>query len=259
MNRKISRNKRDIRKIKGTVERIARKLSMADNIVYVDGVKFWVPNFPADLIQRTQADGKFFEQELLEQLDSYMNENSVVLDIGANVGNHTVYWSRVSCGGKGVRRVYSFEPISSTFAILKRNFELNGLDKDRVVLNNVGLGRRESLASVIAYDYKNIGGTILETDNNGAIRIISLDEYLASGAFKDKKIDFVKIDVEGFEEDVLVGARKTLDTHSPIIWIEAWKNNFEKIDKLLNSFNYKLEKILGGDNYLYIRREGSEK
>jgi hypothetical protein len=60
--------------------------------------------------------------------------------------------------------------------------------------------------------------------------------------------------VGGFEEDMLLGARRTLEKYSPIICIEIWPKDFGKVDRLLNSFDYKLEKDLGVDNYLYIRQ-----
>jgi FkbM family methyltransferase len=160
---------------------ITTKLSMDDGaVVYVKGVRFWVPNFPADFIQRVIVAGKFFEQETLEVMDKYLSEDSVIFDIGANLGNHSLYWTKVSQGGRGVRRIYAFEPVDSTFAILKKNIELNGLAAgDRIVINNVALGARESRASVDFYSHDDVGRTTIKVDANGVFRIISLDDYVA--------------------------------------------------------------------------------
>ncbi|MDR3079078.1 MAG: FkbM family methyltransferase [Rickettsiales bacterium] len=249
------RTKRFSREMRRTLKMVITKLSMDDDaVVYVKGVKFWVPNFPADFIQRVIVAGEFFEQETLEVMDKYLSEDSVVFDIGANLGNHSLYWAKVSQGGRGVRRVHAFEPVDSTFAILKKNMELNGLAAgDRVVINNVALGARESRASIDFYHLDNIGGTGIKTDADGTIRIISLDDYVASGAFRDEKIDLLKIDVEGFEDEVLAGARKTLEKYGPKIFIEAWENNFDKVNELLLSLGYGLEKYLGGADYLYSK------
>jgi hypothetical protein len=59
--------------------------------------------------------------------------------------------------------------------------------------------------------------------------------------------------VEGFEDEVLAGARKTLEKYGPKIFIEAWENNFDKVNKLLLSLGYRLEKDLGNANYLYSK------
>jgi FkbM family methyltransferase len=255
---------RSIEKIERSIEksigRIEKKLSLTDNIVYVGNVKFYIPNFPIDLIQSVIAGGSFFEEEILKHIDKYLDRNSVVLDLGANLGNHTLYWSKVT-DGVGVRRVYAFEPVDTTFSLLKKNIQINGLDSNKVIINEVGLGKTESSAEIKKFNIDNIGGTQIRAraDGKGPFKIISLDSYIKSSEFKDEKIDLIKIDVEGFEEDLLYGAKETLEKYNPVIFIEAWPENFEKIDKLLNSFGYELEEKLGNDNYLYIKQTNSRK
>jgi FkbM family methyltransferase len=242
--------------VEGLLGRLERKLSLTDDTVYIGNAKFYIPNFPLDLIQSCIAGGHYFEEETLRYLDKYLSRESVVFDLGANIGNHSIYWSKVT-DGAGVKRVYAFEPVDLTFSILRKNIEINGLG-NKVILNRVGLGKKEGSAELYnVYDYSNIGATALRAVNGeeeGTFKIITLDSYIKSTDFRDNRIDMIKIDVEGFEEDVLLGARKTLEKYSPIIYIEAWPHNFGKIDRLLNSLGYKLEKDLGVDNYLYIRQ-----
>lgn len=140
------------------VESISRKLSMPDSIFQFDDVRFYVPYYPIDFIQRHIVNTKtFFEQEILESLDKYIPENSVIFDIGANIGNHSIYWGI----RRNVSKIYAFEPVRDTFEILKRNIELNGL-KDEVVLYNIGLSDRKSEAGYVDYRMENIGSTHLK-------------------------------------------------------------------------------------------------
>lgn len=140
------------------VENISRKLSMPDSIFQFDDVRFYVPYYPIDMIQRHIVNTKtFFEQEILESLNKYIPENSVIFDIGANIGNHSIYW----CIRRNVSKIYAFEPVRDTFEILKRNIELNGL-RDKVVLHNIGLSDRRGEAGYVNYRMENIGSTRLK-------------------------------------------------------------------------------------------------
>jgi FkbM family methyltransferase len=252
-NREMRRLNKNIRR---SIERIEKKLSMTDDTVYVGSVKFYIPNFPLDLIQRVLAYGHFWEEDSLKRLDKYLTRESVVFDIGANIGNHTIYWSKIT-DGVGVKRVYAFEPIDLTFSVLEKNVRINELGSVRVIINKVGLGREEGFAEVgdTQYDYSNIGKTSIRTSSSGPFKIISLDSYVNSANFRDKRIDFIKIDVENFEVELLFGAIETIKKYSPIIFIESFPNNFEKVDNLLKSLGYRMKEEFGGDNFLYIRQE----
>ena len=70
---------------------------MKDDIFRVKNVQFYLPNYPADYVQSEIADKSgFYEQNELELFDKYLPENAVILDIGANIGNHTLYWLTTS-------------------------------------------------------------------------------------------------------------------------------------------------------------------
>jgi FkbM family methyltransferase len=134
---------------------------------------------------------------------------------------------------------------------LQKNIELNNLQQ-KVALNNVGLGREKSRANLKHYSMQNIGATWLQEDKNGDFILISLDEYTESNNFKENKIDFFKIDVEGFEYEVLLGAKDTLLKYKPKIFIETFPDNYNKVDELLEKYGYKMEKAFEWHNYLYV-------
>lgn len=231
--------------------RITKELVIKDEITEVQGVKFYVPFYSIDLIQRVLVEtGLFFEQrDILEPLNKYLNEESIVFDAGANIGNHTLYWAKKT----GVKKVYAFEPVDKTFDILEKNISLNNLENtNKVIINHVGLGKFIGKASVVNYDLDNIGATQIKMDTNGNLNVITLDGYVKNN-FTEDRIDFLKIDVEGFEYDLLLGAKDVLVKYSPIILVESFKNEFERVNKLLESYGYKLKESFPGYNYLYLK------
>ena len=181
-----------------------------------------------------------YEIDLLENVKKrIIKPNLVIVDIGANIGNHSIYFSK-SCSAK---RVYSFEPIQSTFDVLCKNLELNRCEN--VEAYNIALGEKETLCSIKNADPNNIGGTQLEPDEKGSIITKDLD------SFSLKEVSLIKIDVEGMEYDVLMGAKKTINTNRPYILIEIWPDNYTKVSHLLELYGYSLGFALPNDNYLF--------
>lgn len=206
-------------------------------------VRMYVPLFCEDGIQRIIANSEtFFEEDILEDLSRFISADTVVMDVGANIGNHSVFFGRV-CGAK---KVYAFEPIKNTFDILKKNIEINDLTEN-VELFNCALGRERGRATIGHYDRSNIGGTTVIEDINGGISVKSIDELEIPN-----KVDFVKIDVEGFEFNVLEGGKKRLERDKPIIFIEVWDENKDRVNLLLDKLGYRLQKKYGSSNYLYV-------
>ncbi len=232
---------------------LKNKLDSNNNMINILGVKFYVPYYPIDLIQRILVEtGKFFEQDdilALAESDKYLNKDSIVLDIGANIGNHTLYWNKIS----KVKKVYAFEPVDDTYKILQKNIELNEVIPNSISINHVGLGDQIGKASVYGvYDLQNIGGTLIKMDDSGDFNVTTLDTFIEEN-FTENKIDLIKIDVEGFEYQVLVGAKDTLTKYNPIIIIESFNDKFKKVNSLLNKYGYEKVKDLPGSNYIYIK------
>ncbi len=203
---------------------------------------FYLPNFEKDFIQKLiVATKNFYERPELAHLQRYIRNGDVCLDIGANIGNHSIYYSKIC----RVAKVFAFEPVKSTFSILKKNIELNHLEK-RVEAHNVGLSDRTKLASVCYFDENNIGSTELSENDGGDLQLVSLDEMNFPC-----KIDFVKIDVENMEYDLLRGAKQFFARHTPVVYIEILDNNFKRVDSLLHQYGYLLSEKRPAFNYVY--------
>lgn len=229
--------------LRDEIEILKKRLIKLDNITNVGNILFYVPLYKTDLIQRYIFERKkFFEQNILLELLEYLPEkDAVILDIGANIGNHTLYWAGL-CGAK---TVYSFEPVKSTFEILSKNIELNGL-QDKVKLFNLALSDEKTTCCMNCYTETNIGGVSVRKSSSGDLAMERLDNI----NIVEEKVDFVKIDVEGHELFVLNGALETLRKYKPVIFIET--GNPEEVKKLLSPIGYRLEKEFENCNSLFI-------
>ena len=219
-----------------------RLLSMlSSKIVNIGHAKFYVPNYPIDFIQSEIVNaGAFYEIGILQKLRPYIRENAVILDIGANIGNHSIYWAVKS----DAKKIYSFEPVKETFKILKKNVEINEL-RNKIKIFNIGLSDQKIGGSISFFDSSNIGGTNIKQDPNGSLLLDKLDNI----KIEEDTVDFVKIDVEGHELQVLQGGRETLLKYKPAIFVETDDN---RVHKYLTDLGYRLEKSFEGCNYLYL-------
>ena len=208
---------------------------------------FFLPNLDLDEGQFIQnkifLDGDYFERKELEQIKKYIKIDDGgyrILDIGANIGNHTMFF----CNECGVEKVYALEPCKDTFDILKRNIEINHLEQ-RVELFNVACGAKREKGNIVIMSNE-AGRNRVVSDVGGDIDIVAVDD-LGLG-----KIDFVKIDVEGFEYNVIRGMAKLLERCAPIIYIEIFEQNYSKVNRLLKEYGYEVKKEVQ-DNYIYIK------
>lgn len=237
----------------GGIELLKHPFSMWDYLKIIESngnivetknpdAKLYIPYCRYDCLQMTIArDNDFIDRKYLDYLkDKYIKPDSVILDIGANIGNHSVYYA-LACKAK---RIYQFEPQQDIFKILKKNIELNYL-QDICKPYNIGLGSKNGNGRILSYDRDNSGGTSITMDDGGDMKVKRLDEICT------EKVDFIKIDVEGFEYNVLLGAGALLKNYSPVIYMEVYDDKFEQVNKLLDSYGYrKIEKVTDAD-YIY--------
>lgn len=144
-------------------------------------------------------------EDMLKPFEKYVPRGSTVIDAGANIGDHTVTYSKW-VGSDGW--VMAFEPNPIAYECLLHNTER----LDNVVPITAGLSDKTSTVSV-ASD-ANVGASYLVEDGT-EINTSPLDFY------EFKKVSFIKIDVEGYEARVLKGARVTIAKYRPVMLIEV--------------------------------------
>jgi FkbM family methyltransferase len=212
---------------------------------------FYLPHLPADLIQRIIfLSDDYFESENLNYVfnefqggivkDRVLCDSGVVVDIGANIGNHTLYF----LNELKARKVFAFEPLPECFYVLKKNVEINDAE-DRTELHQVGLSDKKGNGVVKRIVVENMGGTSIKDNvGGGCIEVKTLDEY------DIEDVRFMKIDVEGMELQVLRGARNTILKNKPFMLIEIFDWNFENVMSFLTDFSYTYIKC-GVYDYLF--------
>lgn len=204
--------------------------------------RMYLPHYEEDILQQQIVNySNFYEHRELNYLrEKVIPHNAVILDIGANIGNHTVFLGKV-CKAK---KIICFEPVYETYKTLCRNIELNNLDKIAVA-NNVALGNIAGKAKIKYFNPKQIGSTQVEESSDGDLSMARLDDF----AFD--RIDFIKIDVEKYELYLLKGARNTLTVHSPVIFIEIFDDCFRDVNAILEEYHYKKCETVAPFNYIY--------
>lgn len=172
------------------------------------------------LLHRLLTHG-FYEPELAAWARTNLDRNRDVIDVGANVGFFTVLLGRQLVG----RRVLAIEPSASALSRLQWNIAANSL-ADRVVVFS-GLAARESgLAELKVFEGMeeySCAGVAAHTAIHGQVpKIEQIQKSTVDALVAEHGLTpgFIKIDVEGFEMEVLRGAEETLRKHRPLILSE---------------------------------------
>jgi len=164
-----------------------------------------------------------FVRETARAFKKLVRPGSIVLDIGANIGAHTLNLGQL-VGPTG--KVYAFEPTTFAFSKLKRNLALNPAIGARVVAEQARLTCENKLDREVEIysSWKVVGSERRHPKHFGIAQptseaaVLTLDDYCKNSNLS--RIGFVKLDVDGFETEVLSGAIKTLRRDLPTICME---------------------------------------
>ena len=186
---------------------------------------------PKDVIQREHVAGQFYEPEELEIIASAFPKGGRFLDIGTNVGNHSVYVAKFL----GASRVVMIEPNPVAITLLEANIFLNGL-QDICDRSKLGYGLSDGQVETASIrSRKNNLGKANITEGDGDIPMKSGDELLG-----DEEFDLIKIDVEGLEMKVLEGLSGYLKRCPTKIFIEVDRANYEAFDAWVAANDYEV-------------------
>lgn len=154
-----------------------------------------------------------FSQLEVDLFERFVLPGMVAIDVGANIGCHTVALAELT-----TRRgaVIAFEPIRFLYQCLCGNVALNGIEHVRAYQLALGAEAGETLVPPMDFaEDDNFGGVPLGDWKIGeSVTVLPLD------AMAPKRVDFMKIDVEGMEQDVLTGAFATIERCAPVLYVE---------------------------------------
>lgn len=185
---------------------------------------------PNDHIWKNVHDtGAFYEAEFLEALGKIVKPGELVLDVGANIGNHSVFFAGV-CQA----RVVAFEPNPEALVLLRENISANAL-RSRVEVRDYALGSEPAHAEIDgSVAAGNLGAVRLTLADDGQMKIEKLDDVPLPAAPK-----LIKIDAEGMDIEVLRGAEQVIRTHQPIVAVEAGtRKSYNAVADFLDELGY---------------------
>lgn len=167
-----------------------------------------------------------------------------ILEVGANIGYYALLETRLA-GSTG--HLYAMEPSPFNFSLLERNLKLNGLANYN--LYQTAAGSQKGIAKFLLSGRSNLSTFIEREDLTGEevdVSVITLDDFLA-----DKQVDFIRMDVEGYELEILKGARAALakDPKPKFFFIEVHsellhkkQSSAKEIIILLKEYGYEVKK-----------------
>jgi FkbM family methyltransferase len=194
--------------------------------------------FPDDYIGKSiiksglyDATGLSFISDLLKSIKA---DN--ILDVGGNIGNHALAF------GQLCNHVWSFEPNPTVHNLLVKNIETNNIKN--ITALPFGLSDKDTAAILHVDESGNLGASTLRDSSQQSgrnysekeVKLLQGDKWVASEPIK--KIDYIKIDVEGHEESVINGLTNTIKKHRPIVTME-WSEKSSDREGISNSDIFK--------------------
>ncbi len=211
--------------------------------------------------------GEYEDPATLKLFLSWLKPDSVFYDIGANVGFHSLTANTMISTGK----IYAFEPMPAVKAIFEKHISLNSklIASNHIVLSPMAISDEEKEVAFSDDIAHRDGNTYIKESYvfSGAVNKISVQCISIDGLIKQgyEKPDTIKIDVEGAEYDVLVGAKNTIEKYLPNILLATHDCHFpgvqEKCFNFLKELGYDLQhtgrhnKYMDGlDDYIAIHK-----
>lgn len=200
---------------------------------------YYFLGYSNDTISDKLCEKGHWEQEYINIAETFLKDNSVIFDIGANIG----VWS-IKLAKKN-RKIYAFEPFVPSYNALCGNIFINQKEKNITTFNYACTDDLNEKYDFIIKEPNNIGNATIIKNNNNSVKLMRLDELNIN------KLDLIKIDVEGHELQALKGGEELIKKYKPKIIFESWgeekyKEKRKKLMDYIESFGYTIKLIGGG-------------
>ena len=213
----------------------------------------FIINDRRDVIYDVLQEYSFFEKHNIQEAIKHLNDNpGIVLDVGANIGT---FCCEIAAAFPSYT-IHAFEPVPLAFSELEDNIKLN--EFKNIITHNIGISDNYGLVEGQTPDSKGSFGHITLSEkveklrSNSIIHNKTLYEVSTLDSFNFENVSLIKIDVEGMEHEVFLGAVDTIKRCRPVIIFEAWNRDwfYEKRNQLLEfveSLDYTVT-TMGDDN-----------
>jgi FkbM family methyltransferase len=195
-------------------------------------IAYWNP-----ITEHFLVSGYLFETSQLRALRSLVPPGAVIVDVGANIGQHTVYFAKIM----KARSVIAIEPNPDFVGVLKENVALNGLTNVDFSHLGTAVGERPGRCRVVVAG--NPQDTIIAHDPEGELPVAPLDSLIADA------VDLVKIDVDEQEIAVLNGMTGILSNRRPVLAVEVVHRNLPEFLALMARFDYRVHHLFSNPQY----------
>lgn len=243
--------------------------------IYQQSIKSYVDYIFTESIVKNQP----WEFYILKEIADHIIDDTDFIDVGANIGLTTLGTKQLlkNSYSKKIRKYHCFECDPNIFQCLQYNTSLHeDIDNYMFALSNqIGFCYMNSLIGNLACNYvsnmnndEKITNTKLINDSNGVARhtmdeMTEKKERIKIGMLRlddirntlKNRVSVIKIDVEGFEKQVLEGAVQFLQEHKPIMIIEIWNQHKHILFPYLESLQYHYVKSLEEENYVFYPNE----
>ena len=176
-------------------------------IVNVKGIPMLIFEAPECISDDIVKYNDFWEYELFNRWKHLFPKDGLFLDIGANIGSHSLQFKYHFPNV----RIWAFELHHENFKVLKYNLKRY----EDVKCFNLGVGSRTSVINYNDGHFSNSGVVKIDSQGNNYNIVLALDDLNF-----DEKVCFIKIDIEGHELSAFEGMENLLVQHSPMIWLE---------------------------------------
>jgi FkbM family methyltransferase len=232
----------------------------AGSVTRIDGVlvcanfdgqllRFFVRN-RRDFIQAYHLRGEFYEAEELQIIRTHFKAGGVFVDIGANVGNHTIFAAKIL----GAQKVIPFEVNPTAIEVLRANILLNNCTNVDTAFLGFGVARSDEPLFLVPAYRNNLGGTSFARHAGVGIGFPTIKPDVA---LANADVDFIKIDIEGMELEALESLGQTVERCSPTIFVEIQNENYSAFEVWCRKHRYEVidrfVRYVVNANYLIVR------
>lgn len=173
----------------------------------------------------------FYEAPILERIRQDYPVQRVIVDAGANIGNHSLYWAAF----QSPEAIHAFEPLEENCRLFERNLAAY----PNVQLHRIALSDRAGALRMKPI-MGNLGISAVAEGGPVEVQAAALDSFVL------ERVTLIKVDVEGWEDRVLIGARETIARCHPLVLVEDWDDSCAALLP-----GYKCVGEWPGANYLY--------